>query len=365
LRILLLSAYDAISHQHWRKGLVDAFPEHDWTVLTLPARYFNWRVRGNSLSWAFEEREILTREYDRLIATSMTDLSSLRGLVPELTKIPTTVYFHENQFAYPKNHKNNHQLKTELEAKVVSLYSALAVDHVVFNSVWNRYSFLQGINLFLRTMPDHVPDGVVELLSEKSSVLPVPLDEKWFSDRAERAHSVFTVLWNHRWEYDKAPDRFLKALVELKQRGIEFKINLVGQQFRQKPEIFDQVYELLENHILNWGIVNDSDYDSVLKSSDVVVSTALHDFQGLAILEAVAAGCVPVVPDRLAYPEFIPQEFRYDSFIDNPEGEINFLADHLETRSQDFMRESLPLPPDIRCLKWTEMKSAYRKVFDL
>src|SRR5690554_445672 len=99
MRILLLSAYDAVSHQYWRKGLVNALPEHDWTVLSLPARYFSWRIRGNSLSWAFGERERLQQPYDLVIATSMVDLTSLRGLVPSLARTPCVVYFHENQFA--------------------------------------------------------------------------------------------------------------------------------------------------------------------------------------------------------------------------------------------------------------------------
>ena len=102
MKILLLSAYDADSHRYWRKHLVENFPEHQWTVLSLPGRYFSWRIRGNSLSWAFgEQSEKLKRQYDLVIATSMTDLFSLRGFIPSLGNIPTLVYFHENQFDYP------------------------------------------------------------------------------------------------------------------------------------------------------------------------------------------------------------------------------------------------------------------------
>jgi len=57
MKILLLSAYDAASHRHWREMLVTGFPEHDWTVLTLPPRHFNWRMRGNALSWAMNAGE--------------------------------------------------------------------------------------------------------------------------------------------------------------------------------------------------------------------------------------------------------------------------------------------------------------------
>ncbi len=363
-RILLLSAYDAISHQRWRKGLVHAFPENEWTVLTLPPRYFNWRIRGNSLSWAFDQREVLTQGYDLLVTTSMCDLSTLRGLVPELSKIPTVIYFHENQFAYPDRVGN--QQKTELEPKVVSMYSALAADQVIFNSAWNRDSFLQGVEQFLKTMPDHVPEGVIKTLSDKSSVVPVPLDKEWFYSRAEKTRSDFTILWNHRWEYDKAPERFLKALVQLKQQGVKFKINLVGQQFRQIPAIFDQMKDQLVDHISQWGYLeNESDYRTIMRNSDVVVSSALHDFQGLAILEAVASGCIPVVPDRLAYPEFFAEEFRFPSFVDDPDKEISFLVKHLSGRAEEFSNDTLPDAPNLNHLEWANMKAAYRAKFDL
>src|SRR5690606_35019293 len=85
-RILLLSAYDAASHKHWRQQLVTLFPGSHWTELVLPARYFSWRIRGNSLSWAFNHRQKLTDNYDLLIATSVCDLASLRGFVPELAR---------------------------------------------------------------------------------------------------------------------------------------------------------------------------------------------------------------------------------------------------------------------------------------
>ena len=51
MKILLLSAYDAQSHKRWRTGLVAQFPEYQWTVLSLAARFFSWRLRGNAYSW--------------------------------------------------------------------------------------------------------------------------------------------------------------------------------------------------------------------------------------------------------------------------------------------------------------------------
>ena len=45
----------------------------------------------------------------------------------------------------------------------------------------------------------------------------------------------------------------------------------------------------------------------VLKESDIFISTADHEFFGIAAVEAVAAGCIPVVPEHLAYPEVLSE----------------------------------------------------------
>ena len=160
MKILLLSAYHAQSHQQWCDGLRKQLPQHDWTVLSLPPRHFAWRVRGNSLSWAFSHTQQLESQYDLLIATSLVDLSALRGFVPSLTQLPCLVYFHENQFEYPQSG----QQTAALEPQIVNLYSALCADRVVFNSAWNRDSFLAGVTTLLEKLPDHVPPGLPQRL---------------------------------------------------------------------------------------------------------------------------------------------------------------------------------------------------------
>ena len=43
----------------------------------------------------------------------------------------------------------------------------------------------------------------------------------------------------------------------------------------------------------------------------MAVSTAVNEFFGIAMVEASYAGCMPLVPDRLAYRELYPARFRY------------------------------------------------------
>jgi hypothetical protein len=56
----------------------------------------------------------------------------------------------------------------------------------------------------------------------------------------------------------------------------------------------------------------------------VVFSAARHEFQGLAMLEAVSAGAFPVVPDDLCYQEQYPPLCRY------PNGDLQAAADRIE-----------------------------------
>lgn len=352
-KILLLSAYDAESHRYWWKGLISNLEEYDWTVLTLPARYFSWRIRGNALTWAYNERETLEQYYDLVIATSMTDLSTLRGFVPNLSRIPTVVYFHENQFDYPSS---GHQFAS-VEPKVLNLYTALAADKIIFNTAYNLSTFLSGLDELLKKMPDHVPGGMVTALKNKAEVLPVPLNSDAFL-LSKRSVDEFNIVWNHRWEYDKNPALLYSSIKKLYSFGISFKLHVVGRQFRKEPQEFSLLRAEFPDVIGAWGYVESKQqYIKLLNKADIVLSTALHDFQGIAVLEGVAAGAVPVVPNRLAYTELFPAEFRYSDKGD----EAQNLADHLHSLIKSKTEKTL-IAPNVEHLSWGVLAESYRQL---
>ncbi|BCD99195.1 hypothetical protein MARGE09_P3396 [Marinagarivorans cellulosilyticus] len=292
--------------------------------MALPARFFSWRIRGNAMTWAFANRAaLLAKPWDVIVATSMVDLATLKGLVPELAHVPTLLYFHENQFSYPANTAAG-QTVHSIEPQMVTLYGALAANQVVFNSAHNQKSFLLGVSALLKKLPDHVPGDIIEQLEEKSQVIPVPLEPSCFELAKLRAAlnknqsssaQELTILWNHRWEYDKGPERLLAIVTALAQQtpSMHMRFHIVGQQFRQVPAAFSQLKAVLteQGWLGEWGFLPLQRYHSVLASSDIVLSTALHDFQGLAVLDAVAAGCTPLLPKRVAYPDFFSAEYLY------------------------------------------------------
>jgi hypothetical protein len=56
------------------------------------------------------------------------------------------------------------------------------------------------------------------------------------------------------------------------------------------------------------------DYESSLLEADIFVSTADHEFFGIRILEGLAAGAFPLVPEKLAYPETLKLDASNEDF---------------------------------------------------
>jgi glycosyltransferase involved in cell wall biosynthesis len=333
VRILLISAYEASSHKAWANTLMKSLSEHRWSYLSLPARHFAWRIRGNAMSFAFDPRfkSTLEQPYDLVVATSMTDCVGLKAFCPDLQNIPWLLYFHENQFAYPASDKQ----QGLIEMQMVTLYSALAADLCVFNSQFNKDSFFDGARALLKKLPDYVsPDWLINT-KQKSQVLPVPLDiqsqpEKSGSRTSVEAQTI-KLVWSARWEFDKGPDRLLAILEELECRDVSYEIAILGEQFRSIPKEFNQIKTRFSHRITQFGFAQSRvDYLAFLASADIVLSTALHEFQGLSVLEAVALGCVPVLPNRQVYPELFGDEYLYSSDIKNKQVEAKAAVDLIQ-----------------------------------
>lgn len=358
LRILLLSAYDAVSHRHWHRWLVDCLPEFDWTVLTLPDRHFAWRISGNAIGFAQQYNQQLTANYDIVLATSMVDLSALFGFFPHLSKAQSLLYFHENQMAYPpaltEQNKPPAQ-RASLYHQLDSIKSAMVAKHLIFNSNYNRQTFLNGVDGFFKKMPDFRPKNLATEFKQKSQIIAVPIAADCVPKQQKQPNQTLQIVWNHRWEYDKAPQTLLHLIQQMKQSGNpqNIKFHIIGQQFRTTPESLQQIEQQHQDLCLNFGYIAERNkYIEILQAADVVLSTAIHEFQGLAVMEAVACGCVPLVPDRLAYREYYPKANRYRSTPQQPSQEAATIAEILPKLK----------PQQINLPNQQAIKQAYRQI---
>jgi glycosyltransferase involved in cell wall biosynthesis len=90
----------------------------------------------------------------------------------------------------------------------------------------------------------------------------------------------------------------------------------------KRPDIFDKVKELFFKKYPNMDVQfikskeycsNKHDYYTLLAKSKVAFSSALQETFGIAMLESVNLGCIPVAPNRLSYRETLKDFKLYQS----------------------------------------------------
>lgn len=171
-------------------------------------------------------------------------------------------------------------------------------------------------------------------------VNPVPLNITPLKD--SNPDRPLHIVWNHRWEWDKGPELLFNALrkvidgfqnasnssaptiqsstssevsMDLSDRTStvpSFFISVIGESFGEVPDCFEKAKIEFSPYLKHFGFLESRGlYFDALYDADVVVSTALHEFFGVSIIEAIRCGCYPLCPNRLVFPEYLPDAHLY------------------------------------------------------
>ena len=339
MNILALEPYYGGSHKAFIKGW-SAISRHRWTVLKLPPYKWKWRMRHAAITFADQAKQLCDagEKWDIILCSDMLNLAEFTGLAPkEIQQLPKVAYFHENQLTYPARFES----ERDYQFVMTNITTAMAAEKVWFNSAFHRDSFLQAIPVFLGKMPDYQLPDAAERIRAKSAICPQGIAKIKNRD-PKRTPGPLRILWAARWEHDKGPEDFFEALKILKNNSIDFRLSVTGQSFRDKPAVFEWAKKYFHKEIDRWGYQKTrTQYEQALTETDIVVSTAAHEFFGISIVEAIAAGAYPVLPNRLAYPQILSldqdsnrAEFFYD-------GSAAALADKLQQLAERVQRGGL------------------------
>ena len=349
MRILLIEPFFTGSHSAWAEGL-RSHSRHEVEILSLPGRGWKWRMHGGALTLA---REFLARDQDPdlILASDMLDLTTFLALTRHRTAgIPAVAYFHENQLAYPWSPQDRDKARgTDRHYGFINLATARAADRVLFNSGYNRDSFLAGLRDLLGRFRDFRELESIDEIAARSEILPLGLDLKRMDahrpDPATDEGRPPLILWNHRWEHDKNPEGFFRVLCRLADRGLEFRVAVLGESpgTRISP-IFEEAGRHLGDRVEAFGYADSfADYARWLWRADILPVTSYHDFFGISVMEALYCRTFPLLPWRQAYPELIPEGWREACFYTEDQ--------ELERRLEELLADGRAAIPDTEPLR--------------
>jgi glycosyltransferase involved in cell wall biosynthesis len=349
MKIYYIEPFYGQSHKEW----IDSYQKHsghEVKIFSLSGRFWKWRMQGGAISLA---DQISSEEVpDLFLISGMIDLPLFKSLIAtKFRDVPISLYFHENQFAYPeaagapKNQLHHYSF--------MNFKSCMVADKAYFNSAYNKDSFLKGAKKLLKKMPDQVSPSWFTGVESKCQVLPLGIEGR-VSQKKPREGTPM-ILWNHRWEHDKNPEEFFKLLFELRTEGYKFELAVLGESYQDRPLIFDEAQNILSEEIKYWGFQEKDVYLEVLSKADIIPVTSHHEFFGVSVFEAVMNGVYPILPNRLAYPENFPSKHLYSSYDELKAKTIKALKGHLSL-GQEFVTE-------LKRFEWENMVQVYDQEF--
>ncbi len=327
LRILAIEPYYGGSHRAFLDAIVQR-SQHQWRIATLPARHWKWRMRSAPLEIMDAVSDCVLKlqpnadRFEVVFVSDMLDLPTWLGFASQNESVWRSIrdakrvtYFHENQWAYP----TASQARTDHHYGFTNWLTAVASHQCWFNSEFNRDSFLSGSFEFLRRMPDGKATRPLASVKQRCRVLSPGFVPPAIASDEKRPHSIerpIRIGWVSRWEMDKRPDRFVEVLNQLERAGVEFELILLGERGRQTEQVTSAMQRYRPRILHDGYAPTDDEFAAQLEKMDVVLSTADHEFFGIAIRQAIWAGAIPVCPNGLAYAEFVPRELRFDSLAE-------------------------------------------------
>lgn len=358
MNVCIVDPYYARSHQYWAEFLQKNL-DYQIQIFAGPPTLWKWQMEAGAIQLA---QQVLRMKIipDTFLITDYLNLPLFKSLLPSnFQNCRFVMYMHENQLTYPQSQEDSDLYnKRDNHYGWINYTSCLIADQIFFNSRYHFNSFYEALEDLSSKLPARID---VNILFSKSEILYLPFDIAHIQPLSKSKRKAKRIIWNHRWDYDKRPEVFLNAMIDLKKDGVEFELLLMGNFNQTSAATYRDKLDELSDQIIHLGhIKSSSEYLKMLATGDIIISTAIHDFFGISIVEGILSGCHPVLPFDLAYPELIPEELHSKVFYREDNSLKRFLK---KTILNGFTEED-----SIKCRRflkskigWSTLEEAYKR----
>lgn len=153
----------------------------------------------------------------------------------------------------------------------------------------------------IHSVADHMTERLIALGADRSRIVTFPrgVSLERFSDGSNRADSKGAVrlICNRKLEPVYDHETVISAAAILRARGVDFGLNIFDDGYL-RPRLERQCATLgVTDRVRFHGKVSHDAMPTALHQSDIFVSASRSDGTSSCLLEAMAAGCIPVVSD--------------------------------------------------------------------
>lgn len=173
---------------------------------------------------------------------------------------------------------------------------------IIQNNLRKSLETIQSSKIILVCNSNYTREAVFRLFQKDSRVVYPPVDIKkysrWFD--TPKRNSIITL---SRF----SPEKNLNFAIDLVESSNLF-YELIGNvKFKSQIKLYDCLNQSVKNSkkILLRPNVSSEDIERSLGSSKVYLQTSKETF-GISVIEAISAGCIPIVPDNSAFVETVP-----------------------------------------------------------
>lgn len=374
---------DFASHRAWAEGYqrwTEKYSEYYQVRLTIISGE-KWKFRmlsGAATSIDACDSGNPDENDDIIIVDGMFDATVVKA---RSAHSKVLVYFHENQLTTPYSSQDRDQKnQTSWQFGMVHYRSLLAADGFIFNSHTQFRNFQAALPRMLKEQcPTDEIDWHLEKCNQffhsKCTFLYNGLELDELAEPAPGENETETtrnpkipiILWNARLEEYKDPGTFLQMLKQAKnETDIGFRLIVLGTDPTKDQRWYQRFRdEIGDDQILFMGWCSGrKEYAKFLQSADIVVSTAKHETFGISIVESVFCGALPLLPNRLSYPElFPPPAFGAEHLYEHPlKDGVSKLVSllHIVTTNQDAtMAMQVKAKDAVAKFRWENMGPIY------
>jgi alpha-1,3-mannosyltransferase len=152
--------------------------------------------------------------------------------------------------------------------------------------------------------------------SKKLFLIPNGINDRFYSQPQTNNRDPNLMISVGRLSTNKRYDVLIKFFAEIIKDAPEMTLYIIGKDFGELSNIEALIYKLkIQSNIRIMGEISDVELKNCLKKAKFWISTSEYESFGVALLEAMASGCIPIISDIPAYNELV--EDKINGFILN------------------------------------------------